>query len=403
MKMKKVFLIPLLGLALSGSAFAESVTTRQVPAVVDALKTRYKVPSAPTAPAVQSLNGLVELQRRHWPSAVVTSGFYDWRTVSQYRSRAGLHLGYDIAMPYGVPVSAGWGGTVVSVANWSGAEYGITVRSSDGTEVTYGHLSPSVSVGDAVNAGDVIGTIASDHVDVKMQDGSGSYVAFGEGETISAAPVQMVGREGFLVSWLVARNSLELAQDELDRIDSRAARDKLELQQLKTRLPKLEETVKLMDGYVASGLVARKTAEQARLDLADARKRIGELSKVGDGSRKKQLTRQVAAARNRVASVEREAGWRGYRWTDVEAFVNQTVAADGKLSKVVTLYKQEHGPKRAEELKQLTREVEEGRTRLKGLEELFEMGGLSKNDLDTARERQKLLEKELAGLRANGQ
>ena len=122
-----------------------------VPAVVDHLRRSYGVSpaSAPSA-AVEGLAGLVELERRHFPGAYVSSGFYDWRTVSRYRSHAGLHLGYDIVMPYGTAVSAGWPGTVTSVAQWYGSEYGITVLSPSGSQVTYGHLSPLVNVGQEV-------------------------------------------------------------------------------------------------------------------------------------------------------------------------------------------------------------------------------------------------------------
>ena len=46
--------------------------------------------------------------------------------------------------------------------------------------MTYGHISPNVRVGSQVACGTVIGTIASDHVDVKMRDHTGAYVPFSE-------------------------------------------------------------------------------------------------------------------------------------------------------------------------------------------------------------------------------
>jgi Peptidase family M23 len=127
-----------------------------------------------------NLDHLLAVQRKCWSQAWVTSGFYDWRTVSSYRRKAGLHLGYDIAMPYGSPVASAWSGKVVAVTPWTSTEWGVTVRASEGWEVTYGHISPAVSTGTVVVSGTVIGTLASDHVDVKMRDHNGAYVAFAE-------------------------------------------------------------------------------------------------------------------------------------------------------------------------------------------------------------------------------
>lgn len=137
------------------------------------------VGSAQPHPPV-SLDHLLATEQSCWSPAWVTSGFYDWRTVSKYRRRAGLHLGYDIAMPYGAPVAAAWPGEVVAVTPWTSTEWGVTVRSSAGWEVTYGHISPSVEVGARVRHGTVLGAIASDHVDVKMRDRHGNYIPFHE-------------------------------------------------------------------------------------------------------------------------------------------------------------------------------------------------------------------------------
>lgn len=127
-----------------------------------------------------SLDHLLATEQSCWSPAWVTSGFYDWRTVSKYRRRAGLHLGYDIAMPYGAPVAAAWPGEVVAVTPWTSTEWGVTVRSPAGWEVTYGHISPCVKVGTRVRHRTFLGTIASDHVDVKMRDRHGNYVPFHE-------------------------------------------------------------------------------------------------------------------------------------------------------------------------------------------------------------------------------
>lgn len=135
----------------------------------------------PGAAQPVTLEHLLEVEQRCWGPAWVSSGFHDWRSVSRYRSRAGLHLGYDIAMPYGSPVAAAWPGRVVAVTPWTSNEFGVTVRAAQGWEVTYGHISPGVRPGQWVESGTIIGLIASDHVDVKMTDADGSYVAFAEG------------------------------------------------------------------------------------------------------------------------------------------------------------------------------------------------------------------------------
>lgn len=127
------------------------------------------------------LGTVLAWQRRSYVAAIVTDGFYSPRSVSRYRSRPGLHLGYDIAMPYGTPVLAAWAGTVSAIVPWYGAEYGVSVRHPDGTTATYGHISPRVQVGDAIQPGTVVGIVVSDHVDVKMRDSRGLPYDFGSG------------------------------------------------------------------------------------------------------------------------------------------------------------------------------------------------------------------------------
>ncbi len=131
-------------------------------------------------PAAADLERLVEFQRRGDAGCFVSSGFHEWRTISRYRSRAGLHNGYDIAMLAGSPARSAWGGEVVAVTFWWGEEYGVTVRHPDGFEVTYGHLLPALSEGDLVEPDTILGWVAIDHVDVKMRAPDGRYVDFGQ-------------------------------------------------------------------------------------------------------------------------------------------------------------------------------------------------------------------------------
>lgn len=130
-------------------------------------------------PMPTDLKVYVARVKEMYPEAEVTSGFYDWRAVSMYRSSAGLHLGYDIALNAGRSVPAGWSGTVVALVPWTDTEYGICVELPTGYRVTYGHLFPTVKEGDVIAAGQFVGTVARDHVDIKVKDGSGGYFDWG--------------------------------------------------------------------------------------------------------------------------------------------------------------------------------------------------------------------------------
>jgi hypothetical protein len=132
------------------------------------------------APAAD-LAAYVRLLAHYRSSPIVTGRFSDWRSTSVYRAMAGLHYGYDIAYPAGTLVEAGWGGQVISIANWYGAEYGITVQSPEGFRTTYGHLHPLTRVGAWVNPGDVVGRVVNDHVDVKMRHLGGGFIDFAHG------------------------------------------------------------------------------------------------------------------------------------------------------------------------------------------------------------------------------
>lgn len=155
--------------------------------------------------AAPDLRTYLQVQRLICPCAVVTGSFYDWRTLSRYRSHAGLHLGYDVAMPAGTAAVAGWPGQIVAVTLWSGNEYGITLMSPSGYEVTYGHLRPSVRVGAVLNVGDTLGTVVIDHVDIKMRSPDGAYFDFGHNVPGSAIGAFIPAPEFSLQQRLVAK------------------------------------------------------------------------------------------------------------------------------------------------------------------------------------------------------
>jgi murein DD-endopeptidase MepM/ murein hydrolase activator NlpD len=69
-----------------------------------------------------------------------------------------LHDGTDFGVPCGTPVHAAAGGTVVARSSSSAYGKRIVIRHQPGFETTYNHLSSqSVSVGDRVRAGQVVG------------------------------------------------------------------------------------------------------------------------------------------------------------------------------------------------------------------------------------------------------
>ncbi len=390
----------------AGPVLAAPPGTTQVPAVIDALRTRFGV-TEPATPAgsVADVTGLVALQRSLSPGAVLTGGFYDWRTVSRYRSQPGLHLGFDIAMPAGSPVRAGWPGTVVSVAPWAEGEWGLTVRSASGTEVTYGHIRPGLSVGDPVQVGTVVGSVSIDHVDVKMRDPAGNYVDFGgqaPGSPSAAAFASYAAdsREARMVTWLVARNTLETAQGELEGRRREQASASLERRRLESRLAELQEAVPLMERYVEEGLVARAEVEKTRSDLAGTRQELARLKqrqKEAPG-RIAELEAQVRSARSRLASVERRSREGGITWKEVTGFVNGVVARDADLRDQVLDFKRSNQQTRTRRAADLRQQVLQGRQGLEELEALYEMGGLPRREIEAARERQQILEAELKAL-----
>lgn len=398
---------------VSLTASAETQKVRRIPAVVKTLGKRYQLPTPVTqapggVPGARDLADLVAIEQRCWPGAVVTAGFYDWRTLSVYRGHAGLHFGYDIAMPYGNQFAAGWTGTVTSIVNWYGEQYGITVAMADGSSVTYGHVSPRVSVGTHVEPGMVLGTIALDHVDVKMRDASGNYVDFGGNGRVVPSPGWASGfslpepsRESVMAGWLLAQNALELAQEDLSRETFENEKRKIELQGLRKKVPALKESQKLMADYVEQGLVSRVTAEENReqLDVAKRELALKEKQLKNNPGRLKELQRAVSQAKNKRAEAQKAAAARGITWKQVENFVQATVASDRSLSKNVSAYKRSALNKNGKRVSQLETDVKRSNETLKNFQELYEMGGISRNELDDARQKNALLKAQLKALK----
>jgi hypothetical protein len=392
-----------LALALLLICPATARPLKPAPVVVKTLSSRYKLPTPVTgnyaSTGARDLADYVQMQQRFFPGAVVTAGFYDWRSTSRYRSHAGLHLGYDVAMPYGCPFSAGWSGTVTAIVLWSGEEYGITVQNADGSSVTYGHVSPKCVVGQHVLAGEPIGTIAYNHVDVKMRDGNGNYVDFGGNGRVLPAPQWAIeqpvaSREMLMANWLLAQNTLDMAQEEYRNEKLESEKRRIQLESLRQKVPALQESQKMMAEYVEQGLVSRVTSEENHEELANAQKELALMERARSSSpgRVKQLQRDVESAQKRLNQARKMASERGINWKQVEAFVQATVANDKTLTRSVQAYKKNALTKNSVKLASLEQELSKATTTLKTYEELFQMGGISRNELEDARQKHQILQ-----------
>ena len=109
-----------------------------------------------------------QIDRRH-DNKVLTydATMRDWRT----------HEGIDILAPLGEPVCAAHAGSVESIVQDDLFGTGLTVSHGDGARTVYANLAeqPAVSVGDRVEAGDVIGAVGSTALG---EIGQGSHLHF---------------------------------------------------------------------------------------------------------------------------------------------------------------------------------------------------------------------------------
>lgn len=309
------------------------------------------LPTTTTAPTmINSLDHFVMLQKGVYPQACVVAGFYDWRTTSRWRSRAGLHFGYDIAMPYGTPFVSGWSGTVTSIVPWYGEEYGITLALADGNSVTYGHVSPAVKVGDTVQVGQVTGFIRLDHVDVKMRDNTGNFVDFGNGKSstlnmalLNSAPIPAVPtKEAICSRWLWAKTQVDSSREEVAELQEHLLKIKLQRTENEQLIAPLQQETALIEKLklVDPSLIEKKLIDESKISeryqkllaLQDTQKRLGrEISLL-----EKQVKQQKTSFANQVKEMincEIQATSVKLSWSDVEHFVASNVATD-QLSKL---------------------------------------------------------------------
>ncbi len=378
----------LLALTLAAHAQAPAWTVPQVRAE---LSRRFHVPEGSFSPTGVRLSELVRMERQSYPQAVVTSGFYDLRGLSRYRSRPGLHLGYDVAMPRGATVLAAWPGRVVAIVPWTNTEYGVSIQLPDGSQVTYGHVSPKVKVGQEIHAGQALATIEIDHVDVKMRDASGAPFDFGDGPAPAAAgPEKVLSKNELLARWVVYRGEWQTTLDELKTAGRSMVDPAWQRAHLKTKITQLEKKSKQMPEFLAQGLVAQKDLTNIQHELTAARREARLLaSRAGEApARVRSLDQARDAAARRLLQVRKQAAARGLGWKDAEELADSVVARDPKLQKIVA-----SSPARPEETGalELSAQVKKASEHLQRLEELYAQGGLSKAELDEARAQQRLL------------
>lgn len=401
---RKISILALGAYFVAGSTslvLADSAPRQAVPEVVRRLTEMYGPATPPKAmvPAVQKdpLGHLLALQRRQWAPAWVSSTFYDWRSTSQYRRNAGLHLGYDIALPYGTPVAAAWSGEVVAVVPWTNSEWGVTVQSSDGTEVTYGHITPGVSTGKLISPGDILGRVASDHVDVKMRDRYGRYVPFGEdglatGQVLAYTAGPKASRNSILTSWLVAKSSAEQADEELFLAQNAKKKWDLEKRSAERTIEVLDKTLGQLGDDAVEGLISRKRLEELKAERAQAKRVLASVAQ-----RKKATPQQIKEnqqmSKANLTAIEKWAKSEGLGWKDVEALIYKTIIADKALEeKVASAKKVSSAPSLT--ITELDQQRLTGAKRLVQLEKLFEVGGMSRQEIEDERLRQQLLEEE---------
>ena len=222
-----------------------------------------------------------------------------------------------------------------------------------------------------------------------MRDRQGNYVPFGEGTgTVPLVAQPAVSRNSILTSWLVARSSLQQAEEDLFLARNAGQKWALEKRSAERQLAVLNRTLDHLNSVESEGLVSRRRLEELKAERALAEKALKAVS----GKEKatpNQLEQNVRTSKANLEAVEGWAKLQGLSWQDVEKLIQKTLAGDSKLREKAS----QTGPVQLT-LTQLSEQKKKGAERLKNLEELYRAGGISTQEIEDERLRQKLLEEE---------
>ncbi|CAM5631433.1 M23 family metallopeptidase [Streptomyces aurantiogriseus] len=168
--------------AAAAAAKAEADAAAKAKAEAEAQAAAAKQKAAEEAAKKAEAERLAELAKQYTlptSSYTITSSFGQ---AGAYWS-SGYHTGLDFAAPTGTLLKAVHSGTITS-AGWDGSYgYKTVLTLDDGTEIWYAHQSSiSVSVGQKVATGDVIGRVGATgnvtgaHLHLEVHTGSGSGI-----------------------------------------------------------------------------------------------------------------------------------------------------------------------------------------------------------------------------------
>ena len=335
---------------------------------------------------------------------MVSATFYEWRAVSRYRRQAGLHLGYDVAMPAGSPAVAGWTGQVTRVTQWYGQEFGITVVSPSGFEVTYGHLSPRVRVGDVLNPGDTVGVVVVDHVDIKMRGPNGLYFDFGHSTPPAAGvpglppgmglgywgaqPTPFTREEGLRL-YLTSVWTARLGREEVLQARGVEAEARQKYEGERRRVVKTRGELPRLRAFLQEGLIARVELEQAEARVANASVGLASLEHQWRAAQRdvKDLEARVAASNRQAEAARKLLSRMGVGPSQMERALALSLQKPGSEAARLRKMKAEAASRQQRLGKERKAKLGKARQDLDRLQALFEQGAVSRVERDKARQR----------------
>lgn len=153
------------GLDLADGIYSEMLGSDPDKGILEGVQWSFVLPPVP-AGVLTPGQFQDALKQQTGQAATITSTYYSPRPAPRNR-----HLGYDFELAAGTQVRTVYPGRVVNVLPWDNEGSAVWVESTLGGKqfvTSYGHVEPAVRVGDSIAAGTPVGTIANDHLDVKL-------------------------------------------------------------------------------------------------------------------------------------------------------------------------------------------------------------------------------------------